>query len=266
MRWTRSILFALPALPLLVAEGGQEPKPAVAVLRFDNHTGDPEYDHLGRAMAGMLISDLSVLEGIRLVERDRLEDIVKELELQQSALVDPATAGKVGRIVGADYVVLGAFVAVDPEMRLDGRIARAETAEIVATAEARGHRDRFFELQEGLADQVVEGLRLVLSEEDRRRLEARQQANRLPDLETAKAFSQALCLLDHGAYVQAFDAIQKVRERAPASALVALTFQALKEKAEEEAKNRAADQVNRAIGRIIGRPRPAPPAPPPSPC
>lgn len=266
MRWTQSVLSVCASLSLLATGGGQESKPAVAVLRFDNHTGDPQYDHLGRAMAGMLTSDLSVLEGIRLLERERLEDIIKELELQQSALVDPATAGKVGRIVGADYVVLGAFVAIEPEMRLDGRIARAETGEIVATAEAKGHRDRFFELQEGLADQVVQGLRLVLSEEDRRRLESQQKANRLPDLQTARAFSQVLCLLDHGAYVQAFQAVQQVRERAPASALVALTFQALKEKAEEEVKGLAADQVNRAIGRIVGRPRPAAPPPPRSPC
>ena len=47
----------LPAVLLLLAAGAAAPTPqeapkTVAVLRFDNNTGDERYAHLGRAMCG----------------------------------------------------------------------------------------------------------------------------------------------------------------------------------------------------------------------
>lgn len=112
------------------------------------------------------------------MERERLEELLAELDLQQSAYVDPNSAQSLGMIVGAQYVVAGAFVTVEPIMRLDTRIARVETSEIVTTAEVTGERETLFDLQQPLADQLVEGLDLVLTEEERERLRAAGGAGR----------------------------------------------------------------------------------------
>src|SRR5262245_8155356 len=107
----------------------QEPeKSVVAVLRFDNNTGDARYDNLGRAMSSMMISDLSVIERIQRVERERMEEVLAEQNLQVSGRVDPETAVTLGMIVGADYMVFGSFITADPEMRLDTRVTKTETA------------------------------------------------------------------------------------------------------------------------------------------
>lgn len=247
-------LILLAALPFLGSTPPQEKK-AVAVLRFDNNTGDARYDHLGRALAAMMISDLSVVEEIQLVERERLEDLQKELELQQSAYVDPSTAATMGMMVGAEFVVTGAFTAMDPEMRLDTRVDRVETSEIVKTANVRGKKDDFLDLQERLADELVDGLGVVLTADQRERLRAQQEANRIDDVETLVAFSTALCLLDGGDYVDAFDEIRKVRDAAPGSALVQLTFDRLEERAKDDAKEQVKDRAGRAIGGLLGRKR-----------
>jgi len=253
-------LLLVSLLPILGSSPPRQAKKAVAVLRFDNNTGDDRYDHLGRALAAMMISDLSVVEEIQLVERERLEDLQKELELQQSAYVDPATAQSVGMMVGAEYVVTGAFVAIDPEMRLDTRVDRVETSEIVKTAHVTGKKDEFLALEQELADSLVDGLGVVLSGEDRERLRAQQEANRIDDVETMLAFSQALCLLDGGDYVDGLEQIQKVQEAAPGSKIVQLTLEHLKERAAADAKDQAKDRAGRAIGGLLGRKR----APPPS--
>ena len=93
-------LFVLTAFPT-PAPGLQDTKKTVAVLRFDNNTGDERYDNLGPALSSMMISDLSVVEEIQLLERERLDELVGELEFQQSAYVDPASAQSIGMIVGA---------------------------------------------------------------------------------------------------------------------------------------------------------------------
>lgn len=259
MKTLRMMAFWLPVVLAPVALSAQDERSVVAVLRFDNNTGDTQYDHLGRALSSMTISDLSVIERIQLVERERLEELLAELDLQQSAYVDPTTAQTVGQIIGAEYVVAGAFVTVEPQMRLDTRIARVETSEIVTTADVTGERTSLFDLQQQLADELIAGLEIVLTEEERAQLRERQEANRIDDMGTALAYSEVLCLLDHGAYVEAFEQVQDVQSAAPGSFIVGATLDVLRDKAGDAARSRVSQEANRRIGGLLGRSRNPPP-------
>lgn len=237
----------------------QEPaKRVVAVVAYDNNSGDGRYDHLGRAFSSMMISDLSVIDRIDLVERERLEEVLGELDLQHSAYADPESAQDLGMIVGAEYLVTGAFITVDPEIRVDTRIDRVETSEIVTTAEVTGEQESLFDLQERLADQVVQGLELVLTEDEQQRLREQQEANRIDDLETMVEFSRGLCLLDGGSYVEGLEQMQEVRQRAPNSQIVGATLELLRGHAEEAGRSRVTNEVNRRLGGLLGRSQPAP--------
>src|ERR1044071_4604383 len=70
------------------------PKPPVAVLYFDYSGKDDQLGLLRKGLAQMMISDLSAVDAIQLVERDRLEEILAELKLGQSHKIDPASAAK----------------------------------------------------------------------------------------------------------------------------------------------------------------------------
>ena len=247
------IVLALLLVPPVASPAPQPARTAVAVLRFDNNTPDPRYDNLGRALATMMITDLSGVEELRLVERGRLEDLQAELQLQQSGYVDPETAVTLGMMVGAEYVVTGAFLTVDPEMRIDTRIVRVETTEIVKAAEVSGPSDELLDLQERLAEEFIDGLAIVLTEQDRERLRAEREANGIADLETALALSTALCLLDNGAYLDALDQMEEVRHAAPGSAIVRFTMNRLRDRIEDEAKDRLKNEANRRIGGLLGR-------------
>jgi TolB-like protein len=249
------VLFLSAAPTAAIAQDAEKDRRIVAVLRFDNNTGDDQYEHLGRALSSMTISDLSVIERIQLVERDRLEELLAELDLQQSGYVDPSSAQSIGMIVGAEYVVAGAFVTVEPEMRLDTRIDRVETAEIVTTAQVTGEREALFDLQQRLADQLIEGFEIVLTEEERQRLRAQQEANRIDDLDTFVAYSHALCLLDEGSYEDAFEAMQDVQRAAPGSQIVGAAMNSLRERAGEEARGRVDNEARSRLGGLLGRNR-----------
>jgi TolB-like protein len=181
MRHTRRALVFPLLLAAALAAGAalqEQERSVVAVLRFDNNTGNERYAHLGRAMSSMMISHLSVIDRIQLVERERIEEVMAELDLQYSGRVDPETAQSLGMIVGAEYMVFGAFVTVDPEMRLDTRVTRTETTEIVTTADVRGRGESLFDLQQALADTLIAGLELVLTEEEQARLRAQHRRPR----------------------------------------------------------------------------------------
>lgn len=241
--------------PAAVPVGDQK---VVAVLRFENNTGAARYDNLGRGLAAMMISDLSVLPEIRLVERERLEELQAELEFQQSAHVDPTTAQNTGLMVGAQFVVTGALTTVEPDMLLDTRIADVETAEILKAAEVTGPSDRLFELQQELAEIFIDGLGLVLTEEDRALLRERQEANRIDDIETVLSFSRALCYLDAGAYEYAAEEMIEVRNAAPGSYILGATVEVVQRQVEDAARRRAEGEARSRIGRILGRDTSAP--------
>ncbi|WP_412061471.1 CsgG/HfaB family protein [Rubrivirga sp. IMCC45206] len=218
----------------------------LAVLAFENHTGDPRYDPLGRGLASMMTSDLAAVPTLRLVERERLQALVDELGLQQTDAFDPETALQVGRFIGADHVVVGSIVAIHPEIRLDTRVVEVETSEVVQTASVAGREDRLFDLQRDLAASLIDGIDVVMTAEARVALAERQQANRIDDVETALSFSNALALFDQGEFAQAATQLFEVQQRAPSSQLVSVALglardhgqRALTEEAGRQARTR----------------------------
>lgn len=242
---------ATPLSTTRVSPTPRESTRAVAVLDFDNHSGEEKYRALGKGLAAMMITDLGNVAGIQLVEREHLQDLVEEQKLQRTALFDSTTATRVGKLVGADYVVVGALTAVDPQLRIDTRVLNVETGEIVKTASVRGPEDRFFALQEKLADELIDGLDVALSPEEMERLRAEREANRIDDLQTVLAYSEALALFDQENYVDAALKMQGVARAAPKSALVAITYRMMEKRAADEGKKSVKKGLNRFLrGRI----------------
>ncbi len=215
----------------------------VAVLSFTNGSGDAQYDPLGKGIAAMMITDLSDVPSVELVERERLSDITGEMQLQQSKLVDPATAVSVGKLVGAQYVVTGAISALDPRVRLDTRVIRVETGQIVKTAQVSGEQKQFFDLEQKLSRQLIKGLDVALSPEDSARLARKQEQERIDDLSVQLHYSQALDLFDRKLYVEAAEKMAGVVKEAPQSTLVQATYKVMADRARQDAKHKVGSKL-----------------------
>jgi TolB-like protein len=144
--------------------------PSVAVLPLEKAAASAEYDGLGRALAGMVVSDLSALPGLRLVERDRLDALLQEMKLKDTGFLDAKTAQTLGKGIGARFVVAGSFTVVEPTFALDARIVEVQTGEIVKAADAHGTVADFVAVEKDLVESLVTGLDLTLSSSDRRKL------------------------------------------------------------------------------------------------
>jgi len=155
-------LFVACALPLAWPCAAHADKPVVTVLYFDNDTGDEAFKHLGKGLADMMTTDLAAVDSVRVVEREKLQALLDELKLQRTSYFDPATAQKIGRGLGAAFAVTGAFHAFAPEVRIDTRVVRIATGEIVKAARVTGKQEQFLELQGKLAASLVEGLEAAL--------------------------------------------------------------------------------------------------------
>ena len=142
----------------------------LAVLPFANQTGDPSLDPLGRGLADMFVTDLSVVESLTLVERSRLEEVMSELNLQASDVIDPKTAAKSGRGIGATHLLTGSVVAMAPTVRIDARIIEVESATVVLSTSSSGPKEDFFFLEKELAEKVIAELGLSVTARERAKL------------------------------------------------------------------------------------------------
>jgi TolB-like protein len=131
----------------------------LAILYFDYSGHDASLEALRKGLAQMLISDLAAADNLRVVERERLQAVLEEHKLAKSGKIDAATAARVGKLLGARYLVLGSYFDALGAFRVDARLVDVETGEVVKSVGANGKADDFLALEQSLA----EGLRQAAS-------------------------------------------------------------------------------------------------------
>lgn len=205
MRWVM-LLGVLLCAGTSSARAGDEP--VVAVLYFDNNTGDAGFDVLQKGFADMMITDLASVDGITVVEREKLEALLGELKLQNTDYFDKKTALKLGKGLGARYAVTGSFAAVKPKLRIDVRMIDIETGRIVVATKVTGGSDDVFELEQQLVAQFVAGMKREFEPPSR-------PATKVPDVDTLLDYSKGIDLADRGDLEGAEKAMGGVVKKAP---------------------------------------------------
>lgn len=88
-------------------------------------------------MSDLLIDELVGINGITVVERNRLHDVIRELNFQNGIYTDPQTVKSVGKMVNADCVITGNTTFIDCELLVTARLIEVETAKILYTAKMK---------------------------------------------------------------------------------------------------------------------------------
>jgi len=135
----RTIRTAFAAVVLGAAgtavAGAQDSRPGIAVLPFENggsYGKDKEdFDALRKGIAAMLIYELAQSPAVRLVDRFETQRLLDEQGLAVAERVDRETAAKIGKLVGARYMIAGSFIDLYGDFRVDARIINVETGEIM---------------------------------------------------------------------------------------------------------------------------------------
>jgi TolB-like protein len=167
----------------------------LAVMDFTNTSVDrhADFDPLRQGFASMMIHYLQGATGLRVVERERIQWLLDELEMQRDeGLVDPNSAVEAGRLLGAQSVLFGAFTAHGDQMWLSTRLVKVETGEILLAEQVFGSPDAFFELVERLSVQVAGAINAELEADD---VGERRETD---SLDAMLAYSEGLALRETG--------------------------------------------------------------------
>lgn len=136
----------------------------LAVMNFKNN-GAIQYNYLESGIANMLSTTLASSREIRVVERVQLDKILEEMQLGLTGLVDPSTAAQVGKIAGAQYVVIGSFINLGRALRIDAKVVNVETTVILPGATAWVKTD-IVENLDGVVQELADRLLSALTGEN----------------------------------------------------------------------------------------------------
>jgi TolB-like protein len=129
----------------------------LSVLAFKSSAKNEKLDFMNEGISESMVSGLAA-EGFTLVERTQLELDLNELQFSQSEFVDPQTRAALGKVKGAEVVVIGAWQSSGEKLRLTARFVDVETGEILSTALVDGTAEDAFGAQDKLTAAVSEKL------------------------------------------------------------------------------------------------------------
>ena len=144
----------------LVVERRQSPpgpgpagRQALAIMPFEDGSGDPANAWLSNGVAGMLVTSLAQTPGLDVIGTDRLEASFRELGL---APTDRSARHQVAQHAGAGAVLVGTIFTVGSDTRLEVQVHDVATGRVVVARTARG--SDLFGLVDGIAHEVRSAL------------------------------------------------------------------------------------------------------------
>ena len=156
-----------PAAHPVAQAGASREHGALAVLPFDNISPDQETDYFSNGLTEELIARLSIVSEIELISRwasmqlkDRKQDI-----------------RAIGNELGARYIVGGSVRRFQDSVRITVQLVDVATNRQIWGNTYKGKLDDIFDIQEQVAQQIVEALKLKLTFSEKVSLTKRQTLN-----------------------------------------------------------------------------------------
>jgi adenylate cyclase len=138
----------------------QYDKPSIAVLAFNNMSGDPEQEYFSDGISEDIITDLSKLSELRVIARNSTFTYKGK----------PVDVKQVGRELGVRYVLEGSVRKAGNRVRVTGQLIDAASgAHIWADRFDRDLTD-IFAVQDELRQEIISALKVKLTPEKKDRL------------------------------------------------------------------------------------------------
>lgn len=183
----------------------------IAIMEFDNYSVGKFQEELGfitKGLAEFFETDFAQISDLRVVERDKIDYILQEIELAQSGKVSQATAVRVGKLLGAQVMVFGSISQLDSKnTRMLVKAVNVETSEIIAAVEKEGKPD-YFKMEKELVKELAEKLNLTLSKETIEKIDELGTESG----DAATLYSQGLYHMDRYDYKKAYEFFKKAYE------------------------------------------------------
>lgn len=110
----------------------------IAVISFENLTGDPAFDYLQRAIPNLLITSLERSEHLRVITWERMRDLLRQLGKDDVHVIDPDLGFQISRLEALRAIVVGSFTKAGDTFATDAKVLDVRTKKLIASSGTRG--------------------------------------------------------------------------------------------------------------------------------
>ncbi len=223
--WALALVGAFVAPAMAAAQAN---KPVVAVLAFNNNSigkDHADYEGIGKGLQDFLTNDLVGNSSMTVVDRDRIQQVLQEQNMAKQGMIDPQTAVRIGKLLGAQYMITGGFMS-------DGRgkvVATAysinvETSQVSNPEKISGNDTDVLGIMAQLSEKVSKDMKLPamnhgsgmgMMKDDPKPAEKMGSKDVKMDLRTAMLYSKALDAQDNGDKAKATELFNQVLHKFP---------------------------------------------------
>ncbi len=183
----------------------------IAIMEFDNYSIGEYQEKLGpigKGLADFFEHDFGKISTMKVVERDKINYVIKEHELQKSGMVDRSTAVRAGKLLGAKYMVFGSITQLDDKhTRMIVRVVDVETSEIIASVD-REDKPEYSRLEKELVEELAKKLDVTLSDD----IKALIREGGTESLDATALYAKGLEYMDRYDYKKAYEFFKKAYE------------------------------------------------------
>jgi non-specific serine/threonine protein kinase len=166
----------------------------LAVMNFSNITRNPADDWLGVGFAETVTADLKKIEGLNVIGRERIYEVLRRWNISSENEIDTTVAASIGREVGARWIITGGYQRIGEMLRITARAVDIETGEVYKTVKIDGQMKDIFDLQDKIVLEMSRDLDLKLYSGERSEIEQKETEV----FEAYEAYVKAEMALDAG--------------------------------------------------------------------
>ncbi|MBZ5681085.1 MAG: tetratricopeptide repeat protein [Acidobacteriia bacterium] len=195
------------------AKKGAGPVLSLAVIPFQNKSGDQSWDWLGPSLADMLSTDVGQSAHLRAVSSDRVQQVFHDLRIAPNSPIDSLTLGRVAEFANADTLVWGQYTKLGDQIRIDATLQdRKHNRTIQVKSEAASQQDL-----SAAVDRLAGLIRqnLSLSSDLVKELQAQSFKPTSTSVDALRDYNQGLQLLRQGNNLEAQKQLEAATKEDP---------------------------------------------------
>jgi tetratricopeptide (TPR) repeat protein len=166
-----------------------EQKRSIAVISFENQTGDSAYDYLSKVIPNLLITNLEQSGYFNVTTWERIRDLLKQVGKGDTEFINTDLGFELCQKDGVEVIVLGLVSKSGNTFVTDAKVLAVDTKKLLGTANSRGDSpDSIFKNQiDELSRQIAKNVGL-----SERRIEAAKMEVREVTTSSAEAYTHYL--------------------------------------------------------------------------
>lgn len=128
----------------------------IAILPFESLSSkDGDTSGYEEGIVRILEKPLKASPDLDMVERADIDKAIGELKLTRDRMFDQSTVSRIGRLVGAQRLVLGSYFRIGKNLRIDARIVDTETGRILSSVAREGEPEDLTALVTAIGEELV---------------------------------------------------------------------------------------------------------------